>query len=442
MAPNAKTLVGPTPSWAGPPTLGALRARRAPVVTRAAPGRWLAGAALVTIIAYAVAGVAALGLAQREREGTGVQPGTVTGRAAVDLGNGAAFTLRAPPPGVRPVVPRADAESTAVAFAYGLGPSIQVARGQHVEDRPTERRRLCGRSYYVRPVVALPDPAAVPAVTADLTTAWGPTWVVPVCDGAGVARTTVLMADAPTRLRVVLGDAPDAVPELVYPVGSAAHGATHVGAVDPGRFRDWEGGLALSPERAVTVAVAALAGTGARVAEVPEAFQLVVTPQAPQTPAMRQAIGNVQACPRWRLTLDRAVALRGITSGQVVRTRTVYVTRGDGGCDGAPALQVSRPVQPTTLPFLYGVAPSGPVAGAPARDGRSADPGPPELRWTALRVTEPVWFEGARLAPVGSPEGPRRASASVAGPASGTRIWQIAARLIGCSRPHPSARAF
>ena len=55
-------------------------------------------------------------------------------------------------------------------------------------------------------------------------------------------------------------------------------------------------------------------------------------------------------CPRWRLVLDRPVALRGVASGQTVRTTTVYVARGKTGCGGAATLQIPRPVQPATLP--------------------------------------------------------------------------------------------
>jgi hypothetical protein len=145
--------------------------------------------------------------------------------------------------------------------------------------------------------------------------------------------------------------------------------------------------------------MAQLAGTGARITEVPEAFMLVVPPRVPELRA-RLPQPNIQThlCPRWRLTLDRAVTLRGMTSGQLVRTRTVYAARGDIGCAGAPTLQIPRPAQPTKLPFSYGVRPAMPRDSVvPARGGRPGLLPPPEMHSTALRVTQPVWYEAARL---------------------------------------------
>jgi hypothetical protein len=342
---------------------------------------------------YAVAGAAALGLAQRAREGARVPRGTVTGRAAAALGDGAVFAMSSPPPGVRPVIALADAESAAVAMGYRMAPSYQVLGVAHYKTRPTERRHLCGRSYYVRPVVALPDSVEVPSVTSDIVMTWGPAWVVPVCDDAGTARTTALVADAPTRTRVVLGDQPGDVPELVYP----RDGYGHIGAVHPSASRGWERGIALTPETAVAVAAAQLAGMGARVTEVPEAFMFVLPPRGPEQRSSMRQTSTQPGCPRWRLTLDRAVTLRGKASGQVVRTRTVYVARGDNGCEGAAALQIPRPAQPTTLPFMYGAHVGVPDPVAPRRGPLPFDFRPMEIRWTALRVTEPVWFEEAGL---------------------------------------------
>jgi hypothetical protein len=368
---------------------------------------------------YAVAGTAALGLVQRAREGARVPRGTLTGRAAAALGDSAAFAMPGAPPDVRPVMPRADAESTAVALGYRLAPSYQDPGAAYYQERPTERRRVCGRSYYVRSVAALPpDSIAASSVTSDIVRTWGPAWVVPVCDDAGFVRTTALVADAPTRLRVVLGDQPGDVPELVFPRDEYGH----VGSVDPWRFRDWERGIALSPETAVAVAVARLARTGARVTEAPEAFTVVVPPRRPAKHwTDHQSVSQPHACPRWRLTLDRAVTLRGLASDQVVRTRTVYVARSDNQCMGTPTVQIPRPVQPAVLPVMYGVRPGLPRSLVlPPVDGRPARVPDPEIRWTALRVTEPVWFEGARLSPEGS-RGENRTPDSSDGPERAAR---------------------
>jgi hypothetical protein len=163
-------------------------------------------------------------------------------------------------------------------------------------------------------------------------------------------------------------------------------------------FPDWERGIGMTPETAVAVAAAQLAGTGARVTEVPEAFTLVVPPLEPSQHAMANSIMvQTHMCSRWRLTVDRPVVLRGMTSGQLVRTRIVYVARSDNGCAGIPTIQIPRPTQPATLKFWFAVPPVAP------RDstvhGRRAEPSPHEMRPIALRVTEPIWFEEARLRP-------------------------------------------
>lgn len=149
----------------------------------------------------------------------------------------------------------------------------------------------------------------------------------------------------------------------------------------------------MTPETAVAVAAALLRKTGARIAEVPEAFTIVrLLEPAPPLVLSRRVVGDVAICPRWRLTLDRPVPLRGTASGQVVRTQTVYVTRGEGGCRGAPLLQVPTPTQPATVPFMYDA--SRPSLGSGYIASRTA-----EFRWTELRVLEPLWFEEARVSP-------------------------------------------
>jgi hypothetical protein len=222
---------------------------------------------------------------------------------------------------------------------------------------------------------------------------WGPAWVIPVCNDAGFVQTTVLLADAPMQLRVIQGDQPGDVPEMVFPDNTFPR----ITGWDARYFPDWERGIGMTPESAVAVAVAWLAGTGARVSEVPEAFMLVV-PRDPPPAIADQTMIQSHLCPRWRLTLDRAVPLRGTTSGQVVRTRTVFVMAGEAGCGGAATLQIPRLTQPATLPYRYGVRlVSSHDSVLPSRNGRPAGPPPPEMRSTALRVTEPVWFEEARI---------------------------------------------
>jgi hypothetical protein len=353
----------------------------------------LASGACLIVAAYAVAGLWALGMAERLQDGARIPTRIVTGGAAAALGRNGTFAMTGAPPGVLPTVPLVDAESAAVALAYRSAPTHKVMRLGELVERPSERRHVCGRSYYVRSVVTVPDSVAKQPFTADMVMFWGPTWVVPVCDDAGTARTTAIVADAPTRARVVLGDQPGDVPELVYP----RDGYGHIVSM-PGRFRGWEQGIALTPETAVAIAARELAGTGARVAQIPEAFKLVLPPSAtPRDSTMDQSMSQPGACPRWRLTLDRDVTLRGTVSRQVVRTRTVYVARGDNGCEGAPTLQIPRSTQPTTLPFWYGMRPPVPHPVVPRQGPLPADLSPLETRRAALRVIQPIWFERARL---------------------------------------------
>ena len=356
--------------------------------------RWLAGGACLALLTYLAAAIAAERAVFAGREER-ISRDMVSGRAAAALDDSGRFVLSGEPTRVHPALARADAESAAVAQAYWFAPTRIVLRRHEMLARPAERRHVCSRSYYVRPVVALPpDSISASSVTGDFAMRVGPMWVVPICDDAGVVRTTTLVADAPTRLRVILGDQPGDVPELVYP----RDGSGRVVSMDQTRDHGWQGGISLMPESAVAVAAARLAGTGARVTEPPEAFAVVIPPdRTPRGTPSDQAITQGQACPRWRLVLDRPVTLRGVSSGQVLRSTTVYVARGDNGCEGAPTLQIPRPVQPATLPFSYGVRPGFPrdTVLAP-RNGHPVDFPPPQMRSIALRVTAPVWFEEAR----------------------------------------------
>jgi hypothetical protein len=342
---------------------------------------WLVRALLPMVVLYSVAAVAALALAWHARSGTRVSRSMVTGRAAIALGDSGAFAMHSAPPGISPRLALADAESAAVAYAYRLGPTHQVVRAREVVERPSERRHVCGRAYYVRPVVALPDSIARQRVSADLVLSFGASWVLPVCNDVGTARATIIVADAPTDLRVSLGDRPEDVPELVFP--GPGH-PPHIGFFFPDKFPTWERGVGLTPEAAVLVATEQLTPSGARVAEVPDAFAVVPSLSGLPHDSLFQSMIQPQSSARWRLTLDRPVRLRGVSSGQVVTTRTVYVARGTSGTDEVVSVQIPRPAQPHTILFHY-IVPTGiHVPGA-------------ENRLTAIRVIEPLWFEPARL---------------------------------------------
>ena len=249
------------------------------------PASWLTNGVSAALLLVSVAGAAGLGIIQRIRMGPRVPSALGTGRAAAALGDSGAFAMSVAPAGVRPALALADAESAAVAFAYWFAPTQKVFRPREIVERPSERRSVCGRSYYVRSVVAVP----------------------------------------PVAYRIV-------VPPLELRAGSMA----------------------------------------------------------------RPPFGQGPACPRWRLVLDRLVTLRGVTSGRIVDTRTAYVARADVGCGGVPLLQIPRATQPPTLASWYGVADGTPNP-EPLRGACLAVQPPSDTRCTELRVTEPVWFEEARL---------------------------------------------
>ena len=311
---------------------------------------------------------------------------SVTGRAAAAVGDSGIFASPVLPRGAVPLIPHADAESAAVAMGYWEAPAVQDRTVPYYHEIPTERRHFCGRSFYVRQVAAMPDTTVVRTQGGNDWMMWAPTWVMPICDDKGTVRSSVEFTDLPTGLHVIQGPAAHDVPELVPDSATFPHISQW-----PSKFmHDWERGIGMTPETAVTVAVAMLERTGARVAEVPEAFVMVrqIDASPPANPST-QIVADLAICPRWRLTLDRPVTLRGANTGQVVRTQTVYVTRSESGCHGKPVLQIPKPSQPETIPFMYN-------ANQPRPGSRIVGPNNADFRWIALRVIEPIWFQSAR----------------------------------------------
>ena len=314
---------------------------------------------------------------------------SVTGRAAAAVGDTGVFASPVLPNGVRPVIPPADAESAAVAMGYWESPVDAARFARTAHNVPTERRRFCGRSFYVRPIVAMPDTTIVRSMTANDWMMWAPTWVMPICDEDGHVHSSVYLADLPMGARVVAGPEPLHALELDH-----TGPFPHIGFIPSSQMGGWESGIGMPPEAAVTEVTSLLQKTGAHVAEVPEAFAIarLLDPSPPEIRSPR-IFGGSATCPRWRLTLDRPVSLRGAVSGQIVKTRTVYVTRREDGCRGTPQVQIPKPAQPDTVPFMWIVNPTLPPG------SRITSPPPPDLRWMMLRVLEPLWFEEARLEP-------------------------------------------
>ena len=181
------------------------------------PSTWLLLAARLGAFLTVLVLAAVVGLSWHARYGTRLRPSVVSGRAAAALGDSGVFAMHGAPPGILPKLPLADAESAAVADAYRVAPTHWIRRGKEILERPSERRHVCGRAFYMRPVISVPDSLSKQRITTDLALLWGPVWIVPVCNDAGIAETTAAVADAPTELRVTLGDQPEDVPELNFP---------------------------------------------------------------------------------------------------------------------------------------------------------------------------------------------------------------------------------
>ena len=359
------------------------------------PARWLTYAAQIALFTYVLAGVAALALLQRARMSARVPKAFVTGHALAAMNEAGVFATPVLPRGAHPAIPHADAESAAVAMGYWAAPSVQdLTALPAYKEIPLERRHRCGRTYYVRPIVAMPDTTLFQQASSNFWGMWSPSWVIPICDDAERVRTTVIFFDLPTGgLRVIQGAQLGDVPVLVSPPGTHAHITSSASEF----FPDWERGIGITPETAVDLSAAQLRGTGARVTEVPEASTVVVPFNAwKRAPSDSQPFAETAQCVRWRLTLDRPVTLRGIETGQVTRTPTVYVTRGDDGCHGAPVLEIPKLAQPQTVPFTYMVRRSRDSLVRRVREGIPRFP-PVDFFWTKVRVLEPIWFERARL---------------------------------------------
>lgn len=341
------------------------------------------------VLLCATAGITPLGCARRAMR-VAVPRGSVTGWAATAVGDSGIFASPVLPPGIHPAIPHSDAESAAVAMGYWDAHGFQDRSSPDYHIIRTEHRRFCGRSYYVRPVVAMPDTNAVRSNTLNDWMMWTPTWVMPICDAKGLVRTSVEFSDVRQGLRVIQGPGPRDVPDLVPDSGTFPH----ISYLRPREMRELEDGIGMTPETAVAVAVGLLGKTGARVAEVPEAFTIVrLLDAAPPSIPSRRVFADLAVCPRWRLILNRPVMLRGIASGQVLRTQTVYVTRGTGSCRGAPQLQIPMRTQPATVPFMYN------ASLPPGAASRYLGPPAADFRRVELRVLAPIWFEEARLVP-------------------------------------------
>ena len=151
------------------------------------------------------------------------------------------------------------------------------------------RLKACPRAFYAASAYQYKDVIA-PQLTREL----GPHWLVSFCTAGGIPAVSVSLSALAKDL-VILED----VLRMPHP--------------GPGDFLDvgiprYVENVPIAPEDAARIAAIA---AGALVAEVP---QLVQTPR-PYAPQLA----------RWRIRLDREIAVRGAVGGKTYRTRELYV---------------------------------------------------------------------------------------------------------------------
>ena len=167
--------------------------------------------------------------------------GSVSGQAAAAIADSGIFASPVEPFGVGHFIAHADAESAAVAMGYWEAPSVQDLTVPYDHNVPTERRRFCGRSFYVRPVLAMPDTTVVRPGAGNDWMMWAPTWVMTVCDDQGLLRSSVYLTDLPPGLRVRQGPGTHDVPELVPDSGTFPH----IGQLRSEKGTHWENAIGL-----------------------------------------------------------------------------------------------------------------------------------------------------------------------------------------------------
>lgn len=189
------------------------------------PAWWLRNGAQVALFVYVVACAAALALAEREWVGARIPRAFVTGRAAASSGDSGVFATPVLPRKARLTIPHADAESAAVALGYWDAPGVQdLTALPDYEEIPLERRHFCGRTYYVQPIVSMPDTNVIRHNSENVWGMWAPTWVVPICDERERVRTTVTLSDVPLgTARVIQGERSGDIPRLITTPTSFPH---------------------------------------------------------------------------------------------------------------------------------------------------------------------------------------------------------------------------
>ena len=222
----------------------------------------------------------------------------VTLEVARALDQGGNFILPRPAPQPYPILSEDQAKALAVTWARQFAPFIRqfLERGHGA---PIELAKLdaCPRPFFA-------DTPYEPVVESDpnyVRNLFGPSWLLSLCGPDGVPRVSLAVAAYATDVRLESG-------RIVFPM---PHGNIFLAFGVPRGSN-----VPITPERAVAIITSL---TGRRAAAVPE-LVLAGRPFAPQLA-------------RWRVTLDAAVEVRALESGQRVTVQDLYV--GEAG-DGTP----------------------------------------------------------------------------------------------------------
>jgi hypothetical protein len=262
---------------------------------------------------------------------TTIAPEWVTGAAAAAVGPDGRFIFDPVTPASMSV---ARAESLSIALASFIGdPNTEGNTRAQIEDSHGGRidfrgLRLCGRRFYIRPVVAPPPPNT----RGYLLRYFAPQWIVPLCD-QGVPAVTSEIPDAPSAMSLADG-------HISFSDFTGGNDFWMNGS-PPG----FEEGLPLSPEQAVKYAVTVM---GRRVAQVPDGWIWHAL-----NPNYAPWVRSVAICARWRLTLDGATRLRGDSTGTIYDATEVYVHRAPVCGTGPIRLELPLATQPLQWPVEF-----------------------------------------------------------------------------------------
>ena len=277
-----------------------------------------------------------------------VTPDMVTGVAAAALGAGGLFIMPLPA-SVLGQIPLDTAREQTLQFAKYVTNNlllrgvVESGRGGYWTD--PHRLVLCSHDvHFIRPQIAHPDIDSLPDQGRELLLRkFGPQWLLALCGEKGEPQMTVQVALEGNAVRFLGGLPIEPDPFLLS--AFSPHGVP----------LDWPDALPVSAERAVRFAYDQL---GARITEIPELF---VRGDSDAGAAYDLQPGAARNCNRWRIALDRDVAVQRAVGAAVRMTNVVYVASYScRGTDVAPLLQLPVEAHPTEVSVRYvdyGVSP-------------------------------------------------------------------------------------